>query len=195
MFHKVRLRDVSVVPPYKISDNLAEVILEDLRSRFIDTYIPGVGLVLEILNVKSQGIARIPPTSSSLHIEVEFDVLAYLPRVQEIVEGPITHVESFGVFVRVGPFDGMVHISQLADDYFSYSDGMLTGRKTGITFRRNDLIRARVISVSKPQKIFPEKVGEITEEEERAFMKIILTCRQPGLGRIKEETEGEAESV
>ena len=99
------------------------------------------------------------------------------------------------MFLRIGPFDGFIHISQLGDDFYAQSGDALVGRKTGETFRKGDVIRARIISIGKPQRTFPEKVRNSVLEGGQAFMKIILTCRQPGLGKVKVLKENETEGV
>jgi DNA-directed RNA polymerase subunit E' len=38
--------------------------------------------------------------------------------MQEIVEGEVEIVE-FGAFVEIGPLDGLLHISQITDEYIS----------------------------------------------------------------------------
>ncbi|HDD68924.1 MAG TPA: S1 RNA-binding domain-containing protein, partial [Candidatus Korarchaeota archaeon] len=86
--------------------------------------------------------------------------------------------------VRVGPVDGFIHISQLGDDVFIQRGGVLQGRKTKITYRPGDRIRARVTAVSKPDPTAPKR-GE-------PIIRIALSCRQPGLGKIEEKEEEES---
>ena len=78
--------------------------------------------------------------------------------------------DEFGVFIRLGPLDGMVHVSQIRDDFVSYDNknAIFMGRDTKRTLKDSDLVRARIISISLASGQY--KIG--------------LTTRQPGLGVI-----------
>ena len=39
---------------------------------------------------------------------------------QEIIDGEVIEIAEFGAFVRIGPMDGLVHVSQVTDDYIGY---------------------------------------------------------------------------
>jgi len=90
------------------------------------------------------------------------------------VEGEVVDVVEFGIFVRLGPLDGLVHISQIMDDYVSYDpkNEMMVGRDTGKIIKKGDIVRARIIAVS-------------LRETKKRGSKIALTMRQPGLGKIE----------
>jgi ribonuclease R len=67
------------------------------------------------------------------------------------LEGVITGVESFGLFV-IGvelPAEGFVHISSLADDYYRYDRAghVIEGFRSGNTFRLGDSVRVAVAAV------------------------------------------------
>jgi DNA-directed RNA polymerase subunit E' len=52
--------------------------------------------------------------------------------LQEIVEGDVVEIADFGAFLRIGPVDALLHVSQLMDDYMSYDEkqGVLLGKET-----------------------------------------------------------------
>ena len=62
------------------------------------------------------------PGDASVHYPVTFRALSWIPRDKEIVEGIVVDVTEFGAFIRCGPLDGLVHVSQIMDDYVSYDD-------------------------------------------------------------------------
>jgi len=43
--------------------------------------------------------------------------LTFYPKLQEIVQGEIVDITDFGAFVRIGPTDALLHLSQVMDDY------------------------------------------------------------------------------
>lgn len=67
------------------------------------------------------------------------------------MEGVITGVEKFGIFVmgKDLPAEGFIHITALGDDYFSYerSAHAIVGRRAGASFRLGDPVRVAVATV------------------------------------------------
>jgi len=64
--------------------------------------------------------------------KVDFSLLTFYPVIQEIVEGDVVEIADFGAFVRIGPVDALLHVSQLLDDFISYDEkqGVLLGKET-----------------------------------------------------------------
>ena len=83
-------------------------------------------------------------------------------------------VLKFGAFVRFGPLDGLLHISQIMDDRIDVddSDQGLLGKDTKRDLKVGDKVRARIVALS------------LNERSPRES-KIGLTMRQPGLGKIE----------
>ena len=84
------------------------------------------------------------------------------------------------LFVRIGPMDGLIHVSQVTDDYISYDAkrGALIAKESNKTLDEGDLVRARAVSVS----IKDESTNNI---ENNRNSKIPLTMRQSNLGRFE----------
>lgn len=66
-------------------------------------------------------------------------------------EGVVSSVTNFGLFVRLNQYqiDGLVHISNLGDDYYQYDNQkrMLVGNNTNTVYRLGDKVRVKVKSV------------------------------------------------
>lgn len=133
-----------------------------------------MGIVLQITRVLDIKDGTIIPGDGAAFHDVVFEALVYLPSLHEIVDGEVVEVVEFGAFVRFGPFDGLVHVSQLIDDYIVYDKKRmaLLGKESHKALMEGDNVRARVVAVS----INPEKSKE---------SKINLTMRQPGLGKFE----------
>ena len=67
-------------------------------------------------------------------------------------EGVVTGVTSFGLFVELdeSKVSGLVHISQLANDYYHFDAirKLLKGERTGAQFRLGDHVRVQVLRAS-----------------------------------------------
>jgi len=71
--------------------------------------------------------------------------------IGEVFSGVVASVTSFGLFIELDDVyaTGLVHISELGDDYFVYdSDGRrLTGRSSGTVFGLCDRVKVRIVRV------------------------------------------------
>jgi DNA-directed RNA polymerase subunit E' len=170
MYKIVQVEDEIKVPPSKFELGLEEAVRESLMERWDGVIDKRLGVVLVVTDVKSTGEGRIYPGDGSVHYPVEFEVLVYRPSQHEIVEGEIIDVTEFGVFLRLGPVDGMVHVSQLMDDFvnFDRKNAIFMGKETKQRMKEGDVVRARIISVSVAGSEY--KIG--------------LTARQPNLGTL-----------
>jgi ribonuclease R len=83
---------------------------------------------------------------------VKMKLLAYMAdRIGEEMDGVITGVESFGLFVQglEIPAEGLLHIDALQDDFYRYDRAAhtLSGNRSGNTFRLGDQVRVAVSRV------------------------------------------------
>jgi DNA-directed RNA polymerase subunit E' len=101
---------------------------------------------------------------------VSFRALTYFPVLQEIVEGEIVEITDFGAFVRIGPTDALLHLSQITDDYLKsdVKQGVIVANQTARSLKIGSRIRSRVTAVSLGKGAAMGKIG--------------ITCRQPFLG-------------
>jgi DNA-directed RNA polymerase subunit E' len=94
--------------------------------------------------------------------------------MQEVVDGEVIDIANFGAFVRVGPLDALIHVSQVTDDFMSYdSKGQrLVGKENNKSLIVGDKVRARIIALS-------------INETDPTKNKIAMTMRQVGLGKLE----------
>jgi ribonuclease R len=83
---------------------------------------------------------------------VEWKTVIYLRERQgEVFAGHISGVTDFGLFVRLDELsvDGMVHISELTDDYYRYDESghRLLGERNGRVWRLGDPIEVLLVRV------------------------------------------------
>ena len=185
MFMIAEVQDIVAVHPKDFGKPLEEVVVNNLKMQYEGFMDEELGYVILVTDVKVDPVGYLLPRDGSTYHKCTFKLLTYLPRVQEVVLGEVIEVTDFGCFVRIGPFDGLLHISQITDDYISYDEkhNMLVGRKSGRKIMVGDDVRARVVAVS----LTPGTGG-----------KVGLTTRQPMMGKlewIEEEKKRELQSV
>ena len=173
MFNLVTIQDVVRIPPERFNQELEIVTRDELKAKYEGAVSKLFGFVIAVINVKANYSGKIIPGEGATYHTVSFDLLTYYPEVQEIVEGEVVEVEDFGAFVRIGPIDALLHVSQVIDDYISYDErqSSLNAKESGRILRKGDTIRARITVVSFMKNKSSGKIG--------------LTTRQPFLGKIE----------
>src|SRR3989344_6058157 len=170
MFYQLELQDHIRVPPDLFDLKVEEAVIKRVKRKYDGFISKELGIVIDVAGIKSIGEGIIIPGDGASYYDVTFELLAFRPELQEVINGRITDIADFGAFINIGPIDGMIHISQTMDDFVSFSkDKVLAGKETKKTLRNNDSCRARIIAVS---------YKDITNP------KIGLTMRQKGLGRL-----------
>jgi DNA-directed RNA polymerase subunit E' len=131
-----------------------------------------LGIILAITRVKEIEDGVVIPGDGAAYHKTTFEALTFKPELQEILDGEVVEIVEFGAFMRFGPLDGLVHVSQITDDYIIHDEkrGALIGKESNRVLMVGDRIRARIVAVS----LNPDKTKE---------NKINLTMRQPGLGK------------
>lgn len=173
MYKLLRVKDVVRIPPDKFGAPLKDTATQLLQSRYEGALSKDFGVILAIFDVEISPVGKILHGDGASYHEVEFSMLTYVPVLQEVVEGEVVEVVDFGAFVRLGPLDGLIHVSQVSDERMIYDDkrGALIAERSRRVLQEGDLVRARIVSVSLTGGARSSKVG--------------LTMRQPFLGKLE----------
>ncbi len=171
MFYKYVIRDTVRVPPNRLKGDLKKEVLAELKEMYEGVVDEDIGVVIAVTEVKETGEGKIIWGDGGVYVDTVFEVLAYKPLVQEVVDGYVTDITEFGAFVRVGPMDGLVHVSQVMDDFVRYDPSIpaFIGKETERMLKIGDNVRARIVTVAIRNSIADTKIG--------------MTMRQPGLGK------------
>ncbi len=174
MYVKVTREDVVRIPPQRLGEDLDEVAKELTRTTLEGNVSGEDGLTLLASNITRVGDGRIVHGDGAVYQKVRFDALMFQPTMQEVVEGSVVEVLKFGAFVRFGPLDGLLHISQIMDDRVDVDEDnqRLIGKDSKRDLRIGDKTRARIVAVS------------LNERNPRES-KIGLTMRQASLGKLE----------
>ncbi len=174
------------IPPDRLSEDIDEVVEELTHTNFEGKIDENKCLIVLITDIEKSGEGRIVHGDGAIYQNVKYKALAFQTQLHEIVEGTVCEVLKFGAFVRFGPLDGLLHISQIMDDRIDVdlNSRRLIGKDTKRDLRIGDAVRVRVVTVS------------LNERSPRES-KIGLTMRQNALGKLewienerKEEAEG-----
>ena len=172
MFRLVTLEDTVRIPPEKFGEPIDKMGYVQLKSGYEGMVDDELGYVVAVTDVKANPVGKIIPGDGATYHKVVFSLLTFCPEIQEVVEGEVVEVADFGAFVRVGPIDALLHVSQIMDDFISFDErqGVLLGRESGRTIQRGDVFRVRIVAVSFPRGRSSGKIG--------------VTARQPFLGKL-----------
>lgn len=92
--------------------------------------------------------------------------------VGQVMEGLVTGVTGFGLFVELDGLavSGLVHISELPEDYYSFDPvaSSLTGKRAGRRYRLADRVSVEVIAVSVEERKIDFRLVEPPEESKES---------------------------
>ncbi len=171
MFRLYTISDVVRVAPdkfrYDLEETIKEVVTDD-RVGFVDA---DLGVVLGVTEVNKVGEASVLLGDGAAYVDTTYTLIAYKPEIQSVAEGDVKEIAEFGAFVSLGPFDGLVHVSQIMDDFINYDNKIyaFVGRDSSRALHKMDNVIARIVSVSIKGNVTQSKIG--------------LTMRQEGLGK------------
>lgn len=174
MYMLTQAERVVRIPPADLNEDISDVIDALTWESYEGKFGPDKTITVMIKKVETVGPGRIVHGDGAVYQTVKFDQLVFKPKENELIEGVVVEIVKFGAFIRFGPLDGLLHISQVMDDRVDIDseNQRLVGKDTGRTLNVGDVVRARVVSLD-------------LNEKNPQDSKIGLTMRQPGLGRIE----------
>jgi len=186
LFKLVTLEDTIRIPPETFGNPLETVGHQQVKAKYEGMVDEELGYVIAVADVKVSPVGKIIPGDGAAYHKVSFSLLTFYPKIQEVMEGEVVEIADFGAFVRIGPIDALLHVSQLMDDFISYDEkqGVLIGKETRRKLTSGDQIRVRITAVSLGKAGGSGKIG--------------VTARQPFLGKlqwIKQEVQKVKETV
>ena len=94
-----------------------------------------------------------------------------MPKLQEVVEGEVVEITDFGAFIRIGPVDALLHLSQITDEYLNSDvrQGIISAQQSNRVVKVGTMMRVRITAISLART---------------SMGKIGVTCRQPFLGAL-----------
>ncbi len=146
---------------------------EQVKQKYEGVVDEELGYVIAVSKVEVSPIGKIIPGDGATYHKVNFSLLTFYPVIQEVVEGDVVEIADFGAFVRIGPVDALLHVSQLMDDFISYDEkqGVLLGKESKRKLAAGDPVRVRITAVSLGRAGSSGKIG--------------VTARQPFLGKLE----------
>jgi len=173
MYSLVTVKDVVRIPPSQFGNPIEKVALEHLRQKYEGVLDREIGFILAVVEIDDVGIGRLLPGDGATYHEIVYKVIAFKPLKMEVIEGEVVEIVDFGIFIKLGPLDGLCHMSQICDDFISYDHkrSVMVGKKTGRIVQEGDLVRARIATISLDTGSRTGKLG--------------LTMRQPFLGKLE----------
>lgn len=173
MYRVSTISDTVRVPPQYFSAELKSTIVQLLREKYERKVDKDLGIILSLWNVRDVSEGSVIHGDGASYHKAMFDVLSFIPEVNEVFEGDVSEVVEFGVFVRMGPLDGLVHLSQITNDFLSYDKKVpaFIGKESKKMLKKGDAVRAKISTVSMKGTIPETRAG--------------LTMRPEGLGKLE----------
>lgn len=171
MYHIKKIEDRIRVPPSMFGSVLEDAVQAILRERYEGRIYKDLGIVLSIDNPVICSEGAVIPGDSGAYYTVEFDVLSFIPMVNEVYRAEVKEIVEFGAFASIGPFQGLLHVSQIDREKFYYDKKAksLGSKALKRNVKKGDEVLVKVSTVSLKSTSSDTKIG--------------LTMRPDGLGK------------
>jgi len=172
MYKTMVVEHVVRIPPQHFGENIQDAAFAILSDQFNGQILENIGFVIVVIDVISIESGKLLHGDPATYHPVKFSILVFTPELHEVIEGNVVEVVEFGAFIRLGPSDGLCHVSQITDDFITFENmsQRFSGKETNKSLTVDDHVRARIIAVS----MGSGRSG-----------KLGLTMRQPYLGKIE----------
>ncbi len=173
MFAIAHMTDVVRIPPSKLTNSLKMTAIGILKEKYESMVNAELGYVILIIDAEANSTGKVIAGDGATYHKVHFTALTFYPKLHEVVEGEVVEITDFGSFVRIGPTDALLHLSQITDDYLKsdVKQGLILSNQSEKTLRIGSKIRARITAISLGKSASMGKIG--------------ITCRQPFLGALE----------
>lgn len=173
MYFVKTLEDRIRVPPSMFGSNLEDAVRKILADRYEGRIFKDLGIVLSINTARVLSEGLVIPGDSGAYYTIQFDALTFIPVVNEVYKAEVKEIVEFGAFASIGPFQGLLHVSQIDREKFYYD-------------KKSKTLGSKVLkkSIKKGDEVLV-KVSTVSMKGTSADTKIGLTMRPDGLGKIE----------
>ena len=171
MYYIKTIEDRIRVPPSMFGSKIEDAVQMILRERYEGRIFKELGIVISIDNPKVLSDGAVIPGDSGAYYSVSFEALSFLPSVNEVYRAEVKEIVEFGAFASIGPFQGLLHVSQIDREKFYYDKKakMLSSKALKRAIKKGDELLVKVSTVSLKSTSSDTKIG--------------LTMRPDGLGK------------
>ncbi|RME80197.1 MAG: DNA-directed RNA polymerase [Methanobacteriota archaeon] len=172
MYYVVKAKEKLRVPPQFFRREKNEAIKDVVKEHYARKVSKDFGYVISVLDAKAVGKGLVAPGDPNIYYDAEYSLLTFNLEINEVVLGVVRETIDFGAFVNIGPFEALLHISQISKEKFTHDkkSRVLHNRDKSKTLKKGDVIVAKISSVSMKDNVTDVKIG--------------LTTRDVGLGKL-----------
>ncbi len=173
MYKLFSVNDNFKLPPSEFGKDIEKVASDILRKRYEGLIDSDLGVILAVYDITDISDGIIYPGDASTHHDVSFKVLTYKPEIDEIDVGFVSELADFGAFVKIGPIDGLVHVSQITDDFISFDKKVsaFVSKNSNKTLKKGDVVYTKISTVSLKKSLKESRIA--------------LTMKLYGLGKLE----------
>lgn len=171
MYMVYSVRDTIRVPPQALGGELNKALQEKAQEEYEGIVDNDLGVVVAVTKAEKSGEGKIVPGDGGVYFDSKIDMLCFTPKLHEVSDAVVSEITEFGAFIKTGPIEGLVHVSQIMDDFIDYDAKApsFVGKETGKRIKIDDEVIARTVTVSLKGSVSNSKIG--------------YTMRQLGLGK------------
>jgi len=161
MYYIKTIEDRIRVPAAMFGSKVNAAVVMILRERFEGRLFKDLGIVLSVDNPKILSPGAVIPGDSGAYYTVSFEALSFLPQVNDVYRAEVKEVVEFGAFSSIGPFQGLLHVSQIDREKFYYEKKSknLSSKALKRAIKKGDELLVKVSTVSMKSTSSDTKIG------------------------------------
>jgi DNA-directed RNA polymerase subunit E' len=186
MYYLNVVEDKIRIPPDMFGSKIEDAAMRMLRDRYEGRIYKDAGIILSVSDVSVLSDGIVIPGDAGAYYSVKFKSLTFLPLVNEVFKADVRDIVEFGAFASIGPFQGLIHVSQIGKDKYFFDKRVksLSSKTAKRSVKKGDSVLVKVSTVSIKPTSADTKIG--------------LTMRPDGLGNpdwlgIDKERKAKAE--
>lgn len=171
MYYIMEMEDKVRVSPDMFGSELKDAVLRVLRNKYEGRYFKETGMVLAVKDPEIKTRGTVIPGDPAAYYSANFKVISFIPSVNEVVYAEVKEIVEFGAFGSIGPYQGLLHVSQVGKDKYHYDkrSKSLSSRAAKKSVKKGDSVIVKISTISMKSNPSDTKIG--------------LTMRPEGLGK------------
>ncbi len=167
MYEVVQIEEKVRVPPTLAKMEVGDAIKEVLRQKYEGRVDKDMGLMIKVVDAKPVGSGTVILGDPNIYYTTRYKMLTFNVEVNEVFLAVVKDIMEFGAFVIIGPFEALLHISQISKERFVYDrkNKQLVSKDGKLKIKEGDLLYVKISTISMKERATDVKISVTMRDE------------------------------